>query len=77
MKLSVLSGLVPGKCAVIVDNNCQEALKERLEDLGMIPGARITCLHRSPAGSPGAYDVQGAVIALRRRDASRIWVEGV
>ena len=43
-----------------------------MEDLGFIPGACIRALHRAPAGDPTAYTVMGAVIALRRKDASRI-----
>ena len=39
------------------------------------PGTEVRCLHKSPAGSPAAYEIRGAVIALRRTDAAQITVE--
>ncbi len=77
MKVSVLSGLMPGRQARVVQAACGDSLKGRLEDLGLCPGTVVRCLHKSPAGSPAAYDIQGAVIALRSRDAARICVEAI
>ena len=54
---------------------CSPDLSQRLEDLGLTVGASVLPLHRSPAGSPTAYLVRGAVIALRREDAARIFLE--
>lgn len=76
MKLMVLSGLTPGKSGRVVACRCDGDMAKRLEELGLIPGTEVTCLHRSPSGSPAAYDIQGAAIALRRVDAEKIWVEG-
>lgn len=75
MKLSVLAQVPPGRAVRVVENGCSAGFAKRLEDLGLIPGALVQCVHRSPAGSPAAYDIQGAVIALRRKDAEKIWVE--
>ncbi len=50
-------------------------LRQRLEELGLTPGATVTKLHRSPAGSPAAYLIRGAVIALRREDAETVLLE--
>ena len=41
----------------------------RLLELGMIPGTAVTCLGAAPSGSPLRYEVRGAVIALRKKDA--------
>ena len=49
--------------------------KMRLEDLGICRDAKITHIHTAPAGSPIAFVVKGAVIALRRDDCSKIMVE--
>ena len=54
---------------------CSPSLARRLEDLGLTEGAQVVPLHRSPAGSPSAYLVRGAVIALRRKDAAGILLE--
>lgn len=74
-KLMALSELEKGSWAELREFRCSPELQRRLEDLGLIPGNRLRCLFRSPAGSPAAYEIQGAVIALRKRDANRILVE--
>jgi Fe2+ transport system protein FeoA len=43
-------------------------------DLGILPGAQIQIELRSPLGDPTAYRVRGAVIALRREQASQIQI---
>ena len=47
-------------------------MRRRLLDLGLIPGTRVTCQGRSPAGDPAAYLVRGTVVALRARDAAAV-----
>ena len=44
-------------------------IRRRLQDLGLIPGTPVSCLARSPLGDPCAYQIRGAVVALRREDA--------
>ena len=44
----------------------------RMEDLGFLPGQRVTALHTVPFGGITAYQVLDTVIALRDTDASRI-----
>ena len=46
----------------------------RLRDLGLVEGVEVRCLHVSPFGSPVAYDVWGAVIALRAEDAQTVLI---
>lgn len=50
------------------------SIRRRLLDLGMIPGTRVQCLQKSPAGDPTAYLIRGAVIALRQEDSAAIEV---
>jgi len=49
-------------------------MRRRLMDLGFVPGAEVECLFRNAGSSLTAYAIRGAVIALRRQDASGIWV---
>ena len=49
----------------------------RMFDLGLIQGTVVESLRRSPSGDPTAYQVRGAVIALRSEEASNIFVEKV
>ncbi len=46
----------------------------RMLDLGIVRGAKIKALHKSPMGNLTAYFIKGAVIALRDSDAKNILV---
>ena len=54
-----------------IDN--EDAMRRRLEDLGLTVGTRVRCLMASPLGDPRAYAICGAVIALRQRDAAGVF----
>ena len=47
----------------------------RLKDLGLVNGARVKCVLKSPLGDPSAYDICGAVVAIRKEDAKDVKVE--
>lgn len=51
--------------------------RRRMLDLGLIENTLVESLRRSPAGDPTAYQIRGAVIALRSEEASKILVEPV
>ena len=74
MERITLSRLKPGQEAMVLENRCAPALNARLEDLGLTRGLMVTCLHRAPSGTPAAYSIRGASIALRREDAELILV---
>jgi len=69
-----LSALPVGKGCVITASALEGPLALRVEELGLFAGAEVTCRGRAPSGSPGAYEVLGATLALRREDAGRILV---
>jgi len=71
-KISKLSKLDVGDSAVISKLTCTGEIKRRMMDLGIVPGTKISALHKSPCGDPVAYSVLGAVIALRACDADKI-----
>lgn len=48
----------------------------RLIALGFVVGSTVQAVQASPWGDPVAYDVCGAVIALRQSDAQQICVSG-
>lgn len=70
-----LSQLRQGQTAVVEELELGGAMRRRLFDLGLIPGTRVERILTAPAGSPVAYAVRGAVIALRVPDARKIRVE--
>ncbi len=73
--LRTLDQLAPGESAIVVELASAGPNRRRLMDLGILPGTRITAALRSPLGDPTAYDVRGALIALRRAQAREITVE--
>jgi len=79
MKKIPLNKLKDGECGIVTDpaKSAVPAVQQRLEDLGIIPGTRIRCLYRSPLRDPAAYEIRGAVIALRQEDSCGILVEPV
>lgn len=48
--------------------------RRRLLDLGLVPGTKVEAVRRSPTGDPIAYNVRGALIALRQEDSRKIIV---
>lgn len=64
-----LNQLPTGKRARVVRLSDECAMRDRLQDLGLLPGGHVTALMRSPLGDPTAFLICGAVIALRWEDA--------
>ncbi len=72
-----LSRLAPGERARVLGVTSQGAMRRRLQELGLLAGAWVECLGKSPLGDPAAYRVRGAVIALRRDDARAVTVQPI
>ena len=49
-----LSALRVGEEARVCRVEAASALRRRLMDLGLVPGTRVTCVGKSPAGDPAA-----------------------
>jgi len=49
--------------------------RRRMLDLGLISDTIVEALCQSPSGDPIAYQIRGAVIALRSEEAANIMVE--
>ena len=58
--------LQPGQSGVVVSLDNTNAITHRLLDLGLIEGRRVACLGRALWKDPAAYEICGAVVALRR-----------
>ncbi len=48
--------------------------RRRMLDLGIVPGTIIEVLRKSPLGDPTAYEIRGAMIALRKEESNKILV---
>ena len=74
-ELFSLCTLKEGQSAYVADVEADSAMRRRLLDIGLIPGTRVTCMAKSPAGDPAAYSIRGAVIAIRSEDSAKILVD--
>ena len=72
--MTTLNKISTGEFAVVLSIDTELSLKQRLYDIGLVPGTKIKVVHQSPSGNPRAYLVRGAVIALRNCDAEKIFV---
>lgn len=69
-----LTSLREGEAARVASLSNAGSIKRRLQDLGLVEGTKVRCIHKSPYGDPVAYGIRGAVIAIREEDASRVYV---
>jgi ferrous iron transport protein A len=74
-RIKLLSQLTPGQKSVVKEITNEGQSKKRVLDLGLIEGARVEAVLTGPFGDPSAYDIHGALIALRKEESSRIIVE--
>lgn len=74
--LADLNGSETGR-VIGISSACQGPQRRRLLDLGVVAGTEITPELVSSAGDPVAYRIRGALIALRRSQASLIDIERV
>jgi ferrous iron transport protein A len=70
-----LRALRPGEYGRVRALRLFGPLRRRLRELGLVEGAELCCLGRSPLGDPTAYSLCGAVLALRARESERILLE--
>ena len=70
-----LSALRDGQQARVAALHLSGGMRRRVQDLGLVPGTRVTCVRRALSGDPIAYRIRGAVVALRKCDAAQIEVQ--
>ena len=74
-----LSSLLIGEKAEIIGMSslCRGLERNRLLDLGVVPGTVTTAELMNPSGSPVGYRIRGACIALRKEQADHIRIRKV
>ncbi len=63
-----------GRRAKVFSLTAEGSIRRRFLDIGLVEGAYVESLYKSPCGDPTAYLICGAVIAIRRQDAKHILV---
>ncbi len=72
--VSTLESLQLGATCFVKELLVRGDMRRRLQDIGLIEGTKVECVLKSPSGNPVAYEIRGAVIALRNEDSKKILV---
>lgn len=72
-----LTRLPIGERAEVVGIEAEGLIRNRLLDLGVVPSTVVEAVRKSPAGDPVAYNIRGAIIALRSEESQKIRVRPV
>ncbi|HEX2983137.1 MAG TPA: FeoA family protein, partial [Ignavibacteriales bacterium] len=74
-----LSSIKEGEIAVVAELSqaLRGPVRRRLLDLGIVPGTKIKAVISSIGGDPRAYEVRGALIALRKDQTDHIYINKI
>ncbi len=72
-----LADLPIGARGIVVEIKADGNTRRRLLDLGFVLDTAVEAVRHSPLGDPTAYQVRGAVIALREEDGSAVLVRPI
>lgn len=72
-----LTNMPIGESGKVLHLTCQGKKKRRLLDLGLIPGTIVRAKQKSPSGDPIAFEIRGAIMALRSEETESVIVEEV
>lgn len=70
-----LRDLKPGESGTITAVGGKGALRRRLLEMGLTPGAKLTVQKTAPLGDPIEIRVRGYHLTLRKDDAGEIEIE--
>jgi Fe2+ transport system protein FeoA len=70
-----LADLKPGQSARIVALEGQGPLVQRLYEMGLLEGSKVTLVRRAPLGDPLEIRILGYGLSLRKAEAAWIMVE--
>jgi len=70
-----LADLKPGQSARIVGLEGRGPLVQRLYEMGLLEGAKVTLVRRAPLGDPLEIRILGYGLSLRKAEAAWIKVE--
>lgn len=74
-RIENLTQLPLNKSGKIKKIECNEGIKRRLLDMGLVNGTNIEPILVSPSGDPRAFLVRGTIIAIRKEDAKDIKIK--
>lgn len=63
-----------GETAIVIGLGCSGALRRRIIDMGITPGAVVILRKTAPMGDPLELNVRGYELSIRRSEAKEIRV---
>lgn len=75
--MKTVSELKIGEQATVVSLGCKGALRRRIIDMGITPGAVVIMRKTAPFGDPIEINVRGYELSIRRSEAKEITVETI
>jgi Fe2+ transport system protein FeoA len=63
-----------GQRASVKRLTCKGAVRQRMLDMGLVPGAEIAVVRMAPLGDPIEFDIKGYHLSLRRSEAEQVQV---
>lgn len=76
-KILSLSDLQKGDTGIVTDIRLDPDTENRLADIGIWRGARVTLLRAAPLGDPIEFCAGNCRIAMRKKEAAHIYIERV
>lgn len=70
-----MSDMKPGQKGKVLELGIKGKMLRRILDIGLTENTTIKCVGKSPFGDPLAYDIRGAIIAIRKEHGKNIIVE--
>ncbi len=73
--MKLLSQLSIGEKRTVIAVNGEGAIRRRLFDMGITPGAEICLRKKAPLGDPIEVSLRGYELTLRKAEAAHVEVE--
>ncbi len=70
-----LHALKPKETGKVLQINCGGSLRQRLLDMGIVPGVSVEVVKVAPLGDPIDIKVKGYHLSLRKEEAAQISIE--
>lgn len=75
--MKLLSQLSIGESGTVVAVNGEGAIRRRLFDMGITPGAEVYLRKKAPLGDPIEISLRGYELTLRKNEASNVQVKSI
>lgn len=73
--IKTVDKLKPGEKGIVESLGCSGAIRRRIIDMGITPGAVIVMRKTAPMGDPIEINVRGYELSIRKSEAQDIRIE--